>query len=153
MELIDGVRTKSLKVIPDGRGRLMEMLRSDDEIFLGFGQVYLTTTLPGVVKAWHLHKKQTDNVVCVAGMIRLGLYDDRQDSPSFGQVNEFFLGVHRPLLVQIPPLVYHGWKCVSLEEALIINTVTRPYDHSDPDEYRLDPHGSHIPFDWSAVDG
>ena len=153
MEVIQGVRLKELKVIPDQRGRLMEILRADDEIFAGFGQVYLTTTLPGVVKAWHLHKLQTDNVVCVAGMIRLGLYDDRRDSATFGLANEFYLGVHRPLLVQIPPLVYHGWKCVSQEEALIVNTVSRPYDHSQPDEYRLDPHDNHIPWDWSNRDG
>ncbi|MGD8564367.1 MAG: dTDP-4-dehydrorhamnose 3,5-epimerase family protein [Desulfarculaceae bacterium] len=153
MELIEGVRTKRLKVIPDQRGRLMEILRNDDEIFAGFGQVYLTTTLPGVVKAWHLHKLQTDNVVCVSGMIRLGLYDDRRDSSSFGLANEFFLGVHNPLLVQIPPHVYHGWKCVSLEEALIINTVTEPYNAQSPDEYRLDPHDNHIPLDWSRQDG
>lgn len=153
MEFIEGVRVKELKVIPDQRGRLMEMLRADDEIFAGFGQVYLTTTLPGVVKAWHLHKLQTDNVVCVAGMIRLGLYDDRKDSPTFGLANEFYLGIHRPLLVQIPPFVYHGWKCVSPEEALIVNTVTKPYDYSEPDEYRLDAHENHLPWDWSQVDG
>ena len=153
MQLIDGVRVKELKVIPDGRGRLMEMLRSDEDIFAGFGQVYLTTTLPGVVKAWHLHKLQTDQVVCVAGMIRLGLYDDRPESPTFGLANEFYMGVHRPLLVRIPPLVYHGWKCVSPEEALMINTVTKPYNHREPDEHRLDPHESHIPFDWTTKDG
>ena len=153
MRLIDGVRTKQLKVIPDSRGRLMEMVRCDDEIFAGFGQVYLTTTLPGVVKGWHLHKEQTDNVVCVHGMIRLGLYDDRQDSPTYGLVNEFHLGIHNPLLVQIPPLVYHGWKCSSTGEALIINTVTKPYNYSDPDEYRLDAHDNHIPFDWTTKDG
>ena len=153
MELIEGVRMKKLMVIPDQRGRLMEMYRADEEMFAGFGQVYLTTTLPGVVKAWHLHKLQTDNVVCVAGMIRLGLYDDRKDSPTFGLTNQFFLGVHQPLLVQIPPLIYHGWKCVSLEEALIINTVTKPYNSEQPDEYRLDPHDNHIPWDWSQKDG
>ena len=153
MQTIEGVRTKTLKVIPDGRGRLMEMLRADDDIFVKFGQVYLTTTLPGVVKGWHYHKKQTDNVVCVYGMIRLGLYDGREDSPTFGQVNEFYLGVHNPMLVQIPPQIYHGWKCVSLEEALIVNTVTEPYDYRDPDEYRLDPHDNHIPLDWSTKDG
>jgi dTDP-4-dehydrorhamnose 3,5-epimerase len=153
MDLIEGLRLKDLKVIPDQRGRLMEMLRSDDDIFVGFGQVYLTTTLPGVVKAWHLHHKQTDNVVCVAGMIRLAIYDPRPDSPSKGQVNEFFLGDHAPLLVQIPPGLYHGWKCISPSEALIVNTVTHPYNPQDPDEYRLDPHGDEIPFDWDHVDG
>ncbi len=153
MELIDGVRVKRLKVIADQRGRLMEILRADEEIFIGFGQVYLTTTLPGVVKAWHMHKLQTDNVCCVAGMIRLGLYDERPESPTYGRTNEFYLGVHNPLLVQIPPMVYHGWKCISLEEALIVNTVTRPYDHANPDEYRLDPHDNHIPWSWERVDG
>ena len=153
MEYIDGVKTKELKVIPDGRGRLMEILRADDEIFPGFGQVYLTTTLPGVVKAWHLHHHQTDNVACVFGMIRLGLFDDRAGSPTKGMVNEFFLGVHRPLLVQIPPFVYHGWKCISPEEALIVNTVTKPYNYRDPDEHRLDAHSPEVPFDWATKDG
>ncbi|KIX15862.1 dTDP-4-dehydrorhamnose 3,5-epimerase family protein [Dethiosulfatarculus sandiegensis] len=151
--MIQGVKVKELKVIPDERGRLMEMLRVDDEIFAGFGQVYLTTTNPGVVKAWHLHKQQTDNVVCVAGMIRLGLYDDRKDSPTFGMVNQFFMGVHKPLLVQIPAFVYHGWKCVSQEEALIVNTVTKPYNPENPDEFRLDPHDNHIPLNWERKDG
>ena len=69
--MIDGVMTKKLKVIPDERGRLMECLRSDDDLFVKFGQFYMTTTLPGVVKGWHLHAEQWDNIVCVKGMIKL----------------------------------------------------------------------------------
>jgi dTDP-4-dehydrorhamnose 3,5-epimerase len=153
MGRIEGVMVKELAVIPDARGRLMEILRSDEEIFAGFGQVYLTTTYPGVVKAWHLHRKQTDPICCVAGMLRLGLYDGREGSPTRGLTNEFYLGVHRPLVVVVPPGVHHGWKCVGQEEALIINTVTRPYDHADPDEERLDPHDNHIPWDWATADG
>ncbi len=65
--MIDGVKVKALKVIPDERGRLMEMLRADDEIFLRFGQVYMTTAYPGAVKAWHYHKKQFDHFVVVPG--------------------------------------------------------------------------------------
>jgi len=55
----------------------MECLRSDDELFIKFGQLYMTTTLPGVVKGWHLHHVQYDNIVCVKGMIKLVLYDGR----------------------------------------------------------------------------
>ncbi|BEQ15882.1 dTDP-4-dehydrorhamnose 3,5-epimerase family protein [Desulfoferula mesophila] len=153
MDLLHGVKVKPLKVIPDGRGRLVEILRADDEMFQGFGQVYMTTTRPGIVKAWHLHRKQHDHVFCAAGMIRLGIYDDREDSPTKGQGNEFFIGVHNPLLVQISPGLYHGWKCISTEEALIINTVTHPYDYAEPDEYRRDAHDPHIPWDWSDRDG
>jgi len=151
--MIEGVRTKVLKVIPDERGRLMEMLRSDDEIFLGFGQVYLTTVYPGVVKGWHYHKKQVDNFVVVRGMMKVVLYDDREGSPTRGEVNEFFLGEHRPLLLQIPAGVCHGFKCIGQEEALVINLPTEVYRYDLPDEYRIDPHDNDIPYDWARRDG
>jgi len=151
--MIDGVKVKKLKVIPDGRGRLMEILRRDDELFQKFGQVYMTTTYPGVVKAWHKHEKQADNIVCVAGMIRMALYDGRPGSPTFQEINEFYLGVHNPTLVQVPPGVLHGWTGVSLEEAVIINIPTEPYDREHPDEQRLDPHKNNIPYDWKRKDG
>lgn len=80
--------TKKLKVIPDERGRLMECLRADDELFVKFGQMYMTTTLPGVVKGWHLHHVQLDNIVCVKGMIKLVLYDGREDSPTHTQLDD-----------------------------------------------------------------
>ena len=55
-KMIEGVKTKKLNVIPDERGRLMEIFRCDEELFEKFGQVYLTTCYPGVVKAWHTHQ-------------------------------------------------------------------------------------------------
>ncbi len=151
--MIDGVKIKKLRVIPDERGRLMEILRADDELFSEFGQVYVTTTYPTVVKAWHKHLKQSDNVVCVRGMIKLALYDPREDSPSFKEVTQFYLGVHNPLLVQIPPNIYHGWMCVSDEEAMIVNIPTEVYDYENPDEQRLDAHENDIPYDWRRKDG
>ncbi len=151
--MIEGVRVKPLRMIPDERGRLMELLRADDEIFIKFGQVYMTTVYPGVVKAWHYHKKQYDNFVAVRGMIKLVLYDPREDSPTRGEINEFFLGDWNPQLVQIPPGVYHGFKCISETEAIVINIPTEVYDHAQPDEYRLDPHKGGIPYDWARKDG
>jgi dTDP-4-dehydrorhamnose 3,5-epimerase len=151
--MIKGVHSKPLLIIPDERGRLMEILRNDDDVFLKFGQVYMTTTYPGVVKAWHLHKKQTDNVCCVQGMIKLVLYDQRADSPTYKEVNQFYLGIHNPLLVQIPANVYHGWMCVSQEEAVVVNVPTEVYNPKDPDEHRLDPHKNDIPYEWSRKDG
>nr|MBP7529564.1 dTDP-4-dehydrorhamnose 3,5-epimerase family protein [Syntrophorhabdaceae bacterium] len=93
--MIDGVAVKTLNVIPDERGRLMEILRNDDDIFTQFGQVYMTTTYPGVVKAWHYHKKQEDFIACIKGMIKLVLYDDREGSPTRGQIDEFYTGDHK----------------------------------------------------------
>ena len=151
--MIDGVKAKKLRVIPDERGRLMEILRNDDDVFLEFGQVYMTTTYPGVVKAWHLHKEQADNVACVQGMVKLVLYDPREQSPTFKQIDQYYLGLHNPLLVQIPMGVYHGWMCISTEEAVIVNVPTKCYAHDNPDEFRLDPHENDIPYDWKRKDG
>ncbi len=151
--MIHDVKTKSLRVIPDDRGKLMEMLRADDAIYEGFGQVYLSTTYPGVVKAWHYHKLQKDNFVCVKGMVKLVLADTRDGSPTKGEINEFVVGEHNPLLVQVPIGVYHGWKCIGTEEAYVINVTTKTYDYKNPDEYRLDPHESGlIKYDWATKD-
>ncbi len=151
--MIDGVKTKKLRVIPDERGRLMEILRCDEEIFKKFGQIYLTTAMPGVVKGWHYHKIQTDNFAVVHGMIKVVLYDDRQNSSTRGKVAEYFLGVHNPMLLQIPPMVFHGFKCISEHEALLINVPSEPYNYSAPDEFRVDPHSNSIPYKWARKDG
>ncbi|MFH1664596.1 MAG: dTDP-4-dehydrorhamnose 3,5-epimerase family protein [Candidatus Omnitrophota bacterium] len=151
--MIEGVRIKKLKIIPDERGRLMEILRCNDDIFEKFGQVYMTTAFSGVVKAWHYHKKQTDNFTCIKGMMRLGLYDAREGSPTRGAVEEYILSPRDPFLVKIPNGVYHGFKCVGQEEAIVINTVTEPYDPDNPDEYRVDPYDNDIEFDWRKNKG
>jgi dTDP-4-dehydrorhamnose 3,5-epimerase len=151
--VIQDVKVKQLKVVPDERGRLLEVLRSDDkELFLKFGQVYVSTTYPNVVKAWHYHKIQIDHFVCVHGMVKLVLYDSREGSSTRGEINEFYLGVHNPILVQVPNLVYHGWMCVSVEEAIVVNVPTELYDYQKPDEYRLDPHEGGIPYEWKRKD-
>jgi dTDP-4-dehydrorhamnose 3,5-epimerase len=153
--LIQGVVVKKLSVNCDERGRLMEMIRADDKDLgnIRFGQVYMTTAYPGVTKAWHYHKKQTDHFVCVKGMMKVVLYDSREDSPTKGQINEFVIGEHNPLLIEIPNLVYHGFKCVSEAEAMVINYTTECYNYADPDEFRLPPHGGPIPYDWNRKDG
>ncbi len=147
--MIRDVRTKSLKVIPDERGRLMETLRADDDLFIKFGQAYITTAYPGVIKGWHYHKIQVDNFIGVKGMFKVVLYDSREGSPTRGEVNEFFLGVHNPTLLQIPRLVLHGFKAIGTEEAIMLNLPTEPYRYDAPDEFRVDPHGPDVPYDWT----
>ena len=153
MKLIDGVTTKDLRLIPDDRGRLMEILRADDPVFSTFGQVYVTTAYPGVVKAWHYHKLQDDNMTVLRGMAKIVLYDDRDTSPTKGMINEFFIGDHNHILLHIPGLIWHGFKCISDTEAMIVNIVTTCYNYEKPDEFRKPPHDSDIPYDWSRKDG
>jgi dTDP-4-dehydrorhamnose 3,5-epimerase len=151
--MIYGVIIKKLKVIPDERGRLMEIFRADDNFFEKFGQVYMTSAYPGVVKGWHYHKKQFDNMAVIKGMMKIVLYDGRKESATFGEINEIFAGIHNPVLVHIPPFVYHGFKCISEDEAIVVNTPTEVYNYQEPDEFRLPAHNGDIPYDWSRKDG
>ena len=151
--MIDGVKTKRLKVIPDERGLLMEILRDDDDFFQKFGQVYLSVVYPGVVKGWHYHKLQTDHFAFVRGMAKVVLYDSREKSATRGEINEFFMGENNPILLVIPPFVLHGMKGVGTEPAYLINTPTEHYVYEQPDEFRVAPNDSSVPYDWSRKDG
>ena len=153
MKLIEGVAIKKLKVIPDERGRLMEMLRADDDIFQKFGQIYLSVAYPGAVKGWHYHKVQIDYFTIVKGMMKVVLYDGREESPTNGLINEFFMGEHNPILITIPTFVLHGMKGIGTEPAYLVNCPTEPYNYDNPDEFRVDPHNNNIPYDWDRKDG
>jgi dTDP-4-dehydrorhamnose 3,5-epimerase len=151
--MIDGVTVKDLSVIPDDRGYLMEMLRADDPEFQKFGQVYMTVVHPGVVKAWHYHKLQTDHFVCVSGMAKVALYDDRDGSPTRGETNTFVIGWQRQRLLIIPPGVYHGFTPAGPDAAAIVNIPTEPYNREEPDEFRRPFDDAEIGYQWEVQSG
>jgi dTDP-4-dehydrorhamnose 3,5-epimerase len=153
MEYIDGVKVRELRLIPDDRGWLMELLRNDWEEFEGFGQAYITTCYPGVVKGWHYHRGQTDHFACLGGTAKVALYDAREDSPTRGMVNVFYMGTLNPILVKIPRLVYHGFTAVGTEMVTIINFPTELFNYAEPDEYRVAYDDPSIPFSWEVTMG
>lgn len=150
--MIEGVALKKLKPIVDERGLLMEILRSGDSFFERFGQCYITMVHPGIVKGWHYHKKQHDHFCCLRGTAKVVLYDDRKQSKTYREVNEFILNLESPLVVKIPPYVFHGFSAVGEEDAMILNVPTEAYNYSEPDEFRESPFSGRIPYDWGMVD-
>lgn len=151
--MIHDVQIKKLKLLPDDRGFLMEMLRCDDEVYKGFGQVYITGCIRGVAKGWHYHKEQIDHFVCVYGKALVVLCDTREGSPTYGQYQEFILEAPpapTPILLQIPRLVIHGFTAYECDEARIINVPTLPYRYEKPDEYRYPWNSEEIPYKWPS---
>jgi dTDP-4-dehydrorhamnose 3,5-epimerase len=146
--MIQGVEIKQLARHADERGFLMELLRSDDPVFTKFGQCYVSMNYPGVIRAWHWHKKQDDFFVVVKGMIKVGLYDLREGSPTQGETAELYLGDNNSIMVKIPIGVVHGYKTVGTEPSLLINFPSELYNPQEPDEYRLPWDTDQIPFDW-----
>ena len=86
-------------------------------------------------------------------MMKVVLHDSRTDSSTKGEINEFFIGEHNNLLIQIPKMVTHGFKCVSEGEAIIVNCTTECYNPKNPDEYRMDPNKNDIPYNWERKNG
>jgi dTDP-4-dehydrorhamnose 3,5-epimerase len=149
--MIQGVEFRALKRNCDERGFLMEVLRTDFDLFRKFTMVYVSKNYPGVVRAWHYHKLQDDIFCCVSGMVKAACYDAREDSPTRGEVNEFFLGDDNPGLLKIPVGVYHGYKTVGLQPSLLLNFPTELYNHQQPDEYRAAWNDPAIPYSWDIV--
>ena len=147
--MIEGVQIKQLTKHADERGYLMELLRSDDPIFTKFGQAYVSMNYPGVVRAWHYHQKQDDFFVVVRGMIKVGLFDAREGSPTRGEVNEIYLGDNSSVVLKIPVGVMHGYKTVGTEPSLLINFPSEVYDAND--EHRLPWDTDQIPFNWDIT--
>jgi dTDP-4-dehydrorhamnose 3,5-epimerase len=145
--MIDDVKIVPLKQIPDERGKVMHMLKKTDPHFIEFGEIYFSVVYPGVIKGWHLHKKMTINYAVPVGMIKLVLYDQRENSRTKGELMELFIGEDNYCLVQIPSGVINGFKGIGTKSAIVANCATIPHD---PEEIvRIDPFTKDIPYDWN----
>ena len=144
--MIEGVTIRPLRKIPDERGTIMHIMKATDPEFKSFGEVYVSTVYPGVIKAWHLHPKMELNYAVPVGMIKLVLFDQRPDSPTRGELMEIFMGEHNYSLVHVPTGVVNGFKGMGDKTAVVVNCASIPHD---PQEIiRMDPFTKEIPYDW-----
>ena len=145
--MIDGVILTPLRQIFDERGKVMHMLREDSPVFSRFGEIYFSCTHPGVVKAWHLHQAMTLNYAVIYGEIKFVLFDDRSDSSTFGEVQEFFISPENYMLVTVPPMIWNGFKSVGTTTSIVANCSTLP--HSPDELQRRPPNDPDIPYNWA----
>lgn len=144
--MIEGVTLTPLKQIFDERGKVMHMLREDSPIFTRFGEIYFSCTYPGVIKAWHLHKRMTLNYAAIFGEIKCVLYDDRPHSKTKGCIDEYFLSPENYYLLTVPPLVWNGWKGVGDRTSIVANCASIAHDASEIERKAADDPS--IPYDW-----
>jgi len=144
--MIDGVIVTPLRQIFDERGKVMHMLRQDSSVFTRFGEIYFSTTHPGAIKAWHLHKKMTLNYAVIYGEIKCVLYDDRPNSKTRGCVDEIFLSPENYCLLTVPPLIWNGWKGIGSKDSIVANCATIPHDPNEIE--RKSAVDTSIPYDW-----
>lgn len=148
--MIEGVKVIPLRKICDERGVIMHMLKKTDPHFEEFGEIYFSTAYPKVIKGWHEHTKQIQFYAAMVGMIKLVLYDNREQSPTYKELLELFCGEDNYQLVRIPTGVINGYKNIGTKTAIIANCATLVHQ---PDEtLRYDPHGNKVPYEWKRID-
>lgn len=151
---ISGVLVKHIPPVEDERGEICEMYRTTWGAHAApLVYVYMVTIRPGRIKGWVRHARQDDRIFVVKGTLRIALYDDRGDSPTRGQLDVFVVSERNRALVVFPQGVYHGIQNVGESEAIFVNMPTRPYDHADPDKYRLPLRNDLIPFAFDSPPG
>ncbi len=148
--MIEGVRVKHLVRHSDDRGFFMEILRDDDGWLSRFGQASLAKTYPGVIKAFHYHKKQDDVWFFPCGNAQVVLHDLRDGSPTKGRTEVYYLGEDNPAALFIPAGVAHGYRVLGAEPAVIVYFTTESYQAQEPDEYRIPWDDPAIGFDWTT---
>lgn len=149
--MIKDVEITTRRIIPDDRGKIMHIMKSSDKQFTTFGEVYCSTVYPGIVKGWHMHKEMTLNYVVLKGNIKFVLFDGREDSPTYKEIQEIIIGENQYVMVTVPPFVWNGFKGIGTEEAIVINFTDIP--HSAEEIVRMDPHKNDlIAYDWSTKD-
>ena len=144
--MIDGVKITPLRQIFDERGKVMHMLSSESPSFQEFGEIYFSCTHPGVVKAWHLHKEMTLNYAVIHGEIKFVLFDDRPESPTRGEVQEFFISPENYMLVTVPPMIWIGFKSVGTSTSIVANCATMPHNPNEIERRKVDD--PLIPYTW-----
>lgn len=144
--LIDGSVVRESVNIVTGNGITTEVHREDWGIVADVRQAIHVALRPGALSAWHLHKAKTDHIFAVAGHLRIVLWDDRDGSPTRGQVDVHHVSGMRPQLLVIPPDVWHGVQNLGAEPACFLNYFDVAYDHTDPDEFRLPPDSPEVPY-------
>lgn len=144
---IEGVVHIRLPLLEDHRGSILEMYRPSWLVHdAPLVYVYEAQVRPGLVKGWVVHREQDDRIVHSRGTLWWALYDARPESPTAGLVNELVLSEQSRSLLIIPMGVVHAVKNIGTDVAAFINMPTAPYDHANPDKYRMPMDGHAIPF-------
>jgi dTDP-4-dehydrorhamnose 3,5-epimerase len=148
--MIEGVVFKKLEKHCDDRGTFMEIVRDDEGLLEQFGQLSVSMSYPGVIKAFHYHDHQDDLWHFVSGNTQVVLHDLRRSSPTFGQTDVYYMGEENPSILLIPKGVAHGYRVLGNKPAVIVYLTTRSYNREQPDEHRLPWNDPTIGFDWST---
>lgn len=153
-KLPDGVTFKQIPTHIDERGCVFELYdvrwnwHPEPLVFS-----YAYTVRPGIVKGWAIHRRHEDRYFVLSGELEVVFFDERPESSTYKQVSKVVLSEFNRRIMNIPRNVWHAVHNIGLKDVLAINFPTIPYDHDDPDKYRLPLDNDLIPYSFKNSRG
>lgn len=149
-DLISDLKIKPFPIWPDDRGYFLEVARTGQGLVAGFDsattQVSAAFNYPGIIKAFHYHRFQTDYWVPTAGLLQVACVDLRRGSRTYGHKNTLYVGALRPWQILIPPGVAHGYKVIGEQPSVLVYVTNKTYDPKD--EGRIAHDHASLAYDW-----
>lgn len=109
----------------DDRGTLVELLKGTH-----FGQIFVSTTRPGVTRGNHFHHTKVEKFFVVAGNATICLRD-----LSTGGTTEIEASGAPVTVVDIPPGSVHNIKNTGATDLIVLFWASEPFDQESPDTY------------------
>ena len=142
---VEGVLLTPLKTIPAPGGDVKHAMKLDDPGYMGFGEAYFSSVVPGVIKGWKRHREMTLNLVVSHGQVRFVIYDDRADSLTSENFQDVTLSVDNYQRLTVPPMVWMAFQGGGEEGGMLLNIASIPHDPTESDRKSV----NEIEFNWS----
>jgi UDP-2-acetamido-2,6-beta-L-arabino-hexul-4-ose reductase len=109
----------------DERGSLSELLKSQQ-----FGQIFVSTTHPGIIRGNHYHNTKTEKFIVIKGKGLIRFRDIRSD-----QIISYEVNGHQPEIVDIPPGYTHSIENIGVDDMITLFWASQLFDQENPDTY------------------
>jgi dTDP-4-dehydrorhamnose 3,5-epimerase len=135
--LIEGVLLTPLRRIANPKGEVLHAIKRSAPGFVGFGEAYFSTVLPGEVKGWKRHRRVTLNLVVPVGQIRFVVHDDRAGSPTRGRFDDVTLSVANYARLTVAPGLWVAFAGRHVERSLVLSVIDEEHDPAEADNIEV----------------
>lgn len=139
--LIAGVQLTPVKHIAGEAGTIFHIMKNNSAGFKAFGEVYISTIKPGIIKGWKKHTLMTLNIVVPIGQIRFVLYDDTEK-----KIQEIVLSPENYNRLTVPPGIWMAFKGEAKQESFLVNFADIQHDPAEAENLAID--NQIIPYEW-----
>ena len=116
MNLLSNILISQTNTIPNDLGDIVKIVKCEEQQTKNIGEVYCSWLISNKIKAWKKLKIHTMNLFVIIGAIRLVFIDNNDE------VMKIEISSNSNRFLTIPPGIWYGFKCISNNNGLILNS-------------------------------